>query len=141
MGGKTVAIVAEHGRATDDADAALLKEAHAQAMRVPPHEAADALYRLLTGKIAAYMVGVKDVRTLTRWVSGEVSEIRVEHEIRLRAAYEIATLLLRFDAPETVRAWFIGMNPELDDVAPIEVIRQDRPQDALGAARAFIANG
>ena len=87
------------------------------------------------------MVGVKDVRTLTRWVSGEVSEIRVEHETRLRAAYEIATLLLRFDAPETVRAWFIGMNPELDDVAPIEVIRQDRPQDALGAARAFIANG
>ncbi len=136
-----MAIVAEYGRATDEADIALLKETHAQALRVSPHEAVDALYRLLTGKITAYMVGVKDVRTLTRWVSGEVSEIRVEHEIRLRAAYEIATLLLRFDAPETVRAWFIGMNPELDAVAPIEVIRQDRPQDALGAARAFIANG
>jgi hypothetical protein len=129
-----------HSRATGDADAALLKEVHAQAVRVPLREAVGALYRLLTGKIAAYMVGVKDVRTLTRWAGGEVREIRVEHEARLRAAYEIATLLLHFDAPETVRAWFIGMNPELDDVAPIEVIRQDRLQDALGAARAFVAN-
>lgn len=134
-------ITAENTRTAGDADSALLKEAHAQAMRVSLREATDTLYHLLTGKIAAYMVGVKDVRTLTRWIGGEVREIRVEHEARLRAAYEIATLLFHFDAPETVRAWFIGMNPELDDVAPIEVIRQDRLQDALGAARAFIANG
>lgn len=128
-------------KATSDADIALLKDVHAQAMRATLSEIADMLYRLLTGKIFAYMAGVKDVRTLTRWANGETREIRVEHETRLRAAYEIATLLLHFDAPETVRAWFIGMNPELDDIAPITVIRHDRLQDALGAARAFIANG
>jgi len=33
------------------------------------------------------------------------------------------------------------MNPELDDVAPIEVIRQDRLRAAPSAARAFVANG
>ncbi len=136
-----MAIAARGNWVAGDADVTLLKDAHAQAMRVPLREAADALYRLLTGKIAAYMLGVKDVRTLTRWAGGETREIRVEHETRLRAAYEIATLLLRFDAPETVRAWFISMNPELDDIAPIEVVRQDRLQDALGAARAFVANG
>ncbi len=87
------------------------------------------------------MVGVKDVRTLTRWASKDVRVIRIDHEMRLRAVYEIATLLRHFDAPETVRAWFIGMNPEVDDVAPAEVIRQDHLQDALGAARAFVANG
>jgi hypothetical protein len=134
-------VASQADRAMEDADAVLLREVHAQAMRVSSREAADTIYRLLTGKIAAYMLGIKDVRTLTRWAAGEVREVRVEHERRLRAAYEIATLLLRFDAPETVRAWFIGMNPELDDVAPIEVIRQDRLQDALGAARAFVANG
>lgn len=132
---------ARNERMTDDADVALLKEVHAQATRVPLREAADALYRLLTGKVAAYMIGAKDVRTLSRWAGGEVREIRVEHEVRLRAAYEIATLLLHFDAAETVRAWFIGLNPELDDVAPFEMIRQDRLQETLGAARAFVANG
>src|SRR5438105_4316390 len=129
----TMAGAGTTGAALDDADVSLLKEVHAQAMRVPLPEAAEALYRLLTGKIAAYMLGVKDVRTLSRWAAGETREIRVEHEARLRAAYEIATLLLHFDAPETVRAWFIGMNPELADVAPIEIIHQNRLQEALGA--------
>jgi hypothetical protein len=136
-----MALADGEGRVTADPDLMLLKQIHAQAMRISLDEAAQTLYRLLTGKIAAYMVGVKDVRTLTRWASKDVRVIRIEHETRLRAAYEIATLLLHFDAPETVRAWFIGMNPELDDVAPAEVIRHDHLQDALGAARAFVANG
>lgn len=97
-----------HSVTTSNDDIELLKEVHAQAMRVPLREAADALYRLLTGKIAAYMVAVKDARTLTRWISGEVHDIRVEHETGLRAAHEIATLLWHFDAPEPIRAWFIG---------------------------------
>jgi hypothetical protein len=136
-----MAVATGETRATGEADNVLLKEVHAQAMRVPLCEVAEAIYRLLTGKITAYMVGVKDVRTITRWAGGEVREVRVEHERRLRAAYEIATLLLHFDAPETVRAWFLGMNPELDDVAPVEVIRADRLQEALSAGRAFVANG
>src|SRR5579872_1771111 len=108
-------VAAEQIGETGDPDSALLKQVHAQAMRVPLHDAASTLYRLLTGKIAAYMIGVKDVRTITRWANGEVSEIRVDNETRLRAAYEIVILLQHFDAPETVRAWFLGMNPELDD--------------------------
>jgi hypothetical protein len=137
----TMAMTAGESGLAGDPDLLLLKQVHAQAMRIPLDEAAKTLYGLLTGKIAAYILGVKDVRTLTRWASKDVRAIRIEHEARLRAAYEIATLLLHFDAPETVRAWFIGMNPELGDVAPAEVIRQDRLQDALGAARAFVANG
>lgn len=124
-----------------DTDVSLLKDVHSQATRVSLSEATSMMYRLLTGKVAAYMIGVKNVRTLTRWAGGAVGEMRIEQETRLRTAYEIATLLSHFDAPETVRAWFIGMNPELDDVAPIEVIRQGRLQEALGAARAFVANG
>lgn len=127
---------------TSEAEAAaLLDQVHRQALRVSVREAADTLQTLLTRQVAAYVVGVKDVKTLARWAAGEVTGIRVESENRLRTAYEIATLLSRFEAPETIRAWFIGMCPQLDDISPAEVIHDGRLQDAVYAARSFVANG
>ena len=41
---------------------------------------------------------------------------------------------------ETVRAWFVGMNPDLDDRAPALVLGED-PVGVLQAARAFLAHG
>ena len=34
-----------------------------------------------------------------------------------RTAYEVAQLLVQFDSPRIVKAWFIGLNPQLDDVS------------------------
>jgi hypothetical protein len=39
-----------------------------------------------------------------------------------------------------VRAWFMGMNPELDDQAPARVLRRE-PERVLQAARQFLAGG
>ena len=44
------------------------------------------------------------------------------------------------DAPETIRAWFGGMNPHLGDQAPALVVATE-PEHVLQAAQAFIANG
>ncbi len=128
-------------RVADERDVDVLTQARNQALRASIQEAATALVDVLPVKIAAYTVGVKDVKTLNRWASGQVTDIRAESESRLRAAYEILLLLLRFDAAETVRAWFIGMAPELDDVSPARAIHDGRLQEAMGAARAFAANG
>lgn len=38
---------------------------------------------------------------------------------------------------ETIRAWLLGMNPDLDDEAPIEEIRNDRGSAVAEAARNF----
>lgn len=123
-------------------DHTVVSMAHRQAIQAPLSEVAGMLQEVLTRRLTAYLCGVKDGKTILRWASGEVSEIRQhETEQRLRTAYEIVQLLLQFDAPTTVRAWFIGMNPELDDMAPAEVIREGRLTDAMGAARAFIAHG
>ena len=40
-----------------------------------------------------------------------------------------------------IRAWFIGMNPQLDDESPAEVIREGRVKDALTAAKTFVSGG
>lgn len=99
------------------------------------------LQQVLGRHLVAYVAGVKDAKTVSRWARGEVGEARLESERRLRAAYEIAQLLVRFDSPEVVKAWFIGLNPLLDDVSPAEVIRERRLKEAMGAARAFVAGG
>jgi hypothetical protein len=113
--------------------------AHGKTVQGSVSEIAKFLQEVLTRRLVAYAVGVKDAKTITRWASGEITEIRdPEIEKRLRATYQIVDLLLSVDDPVTVRSWFLGMNPELDDEAPIEVIREGRLKDALGAARAYV---
>ena len=122
-------------------EAVVLEQAHRQSVNASVSEVASFLQDLLSRRLVAYVAGVKDGKTATRWASGEVTGVRQESEQRLRTAYEIAQLLIRFDSPRIVRAWFIGLNPQLDDVSPAEAIHEGRLKEAKAAARAFVAGG
>lgn len=117
------------------------EQAHQLALRVSIGEAARTLQELLSRRLTAYITGVKDGKTVTRWVNGEITVAREDNELRLRTAYEIAQLLLQFDSPQTVRAWFIGLNPQLDDRSPAQALHEGQLREALSAARAFVAGG
>lgn len=117
-------------------------QVHRQAVEASLKEIASRLQELLTRRLTAYIAGVDSGKTVSRWASGQVTEIRNQAtELRLRTAYEIALVLLGQDSPQTVRAWFIGLNPQLDDVSPAQAIHDDQLKAALAAARAFIAGG
>ncbi len=102
---------------------------------------ASALQDVLSRRLVAYVAGVKDAKTVSRWASGEVNAVRHESEQRLRVAFEIAQLLLRFDSSRVVKAWFIGLNPQLGDVSPADTIREGKLKEAMVAARAFVTGG
>lgn len=119
----------------------LIERAHRQSVHASTTEVSSYLQELLSRRLVAYIAGVKDAKTVTRWASGEVENVREENEKRLRTAYEIAQLLVRFDSPRVVKAWFIGLNPQLDDVSPAEAIHDGELKEALSAARAFVAGG
>jgi hypothetical protein len=87
-------------------------------------------------KLVAYMAGVADEKRVHKWANGE--GMSSQSEARLRSAYQIAWLLLDHDSAETVRNWFIGMNPQLEYEAPATAIREDRHQQAMIAAEAFV---
>jgi hypothetical protein len=53
-------------------------------------------------------------------------------------AHRILQQLADREDPATARAWMIGMNPHLDDQAPILAIAEGRGQDAEAAARAYL---
>lgn len=116
--------------------------AHQAAVRTPIHVMTAQLQALLTRQLTAYILGVKDPKSITRWATANNAVIREPRvERRLLATYQIATMLLKMDSPNTVKAWFVGMNPSLADLSPAEAIRMDRESEALDAAREFIAYG
>ena len=119
----------------------LIERAHRQSVHASAAEVSSYLQELLSRRLVAYIAGVKDAKTVTRWASGEVENVREENEKRLRTAYEIAQLLVRFDSPRVVKAWFIGLNPQLGDVSPAEAIHDGDLKEAMSAARAFVAGG
>lgn len=114
------------------------QQIHRQATTASISDIARLLQEVLSRRLTAYIAGVQDGKTVTRWTNGEVAEIRdMAMEQRLRASYEIVLLMMMHDSPHTVRAWFIGMNPDLDDVSPADALRAGDLREALQAARAF----
>lgn len=116
--------------------------AHKEAVSTPLNELVSALQARLSRRITAYIAGVDSVKTVTRWASGEVVTVR-DHEMeqRLRTAYEVFLLLTNYESVNTVKAWFIGLNPQLGDVAPIDALREGQLKEVLSAARAFTVGG
>lgn len=97
------------------------------------------VYDLLGRKLTAYLAGMRDTKAVTRWIDGTTMQARsIKTEQRVREAFVICELLLAVgEAPSTIRAWFMGMNPELYDEAPVEATRAGRLREVRVAAFAF----
>ena len=117
-----------------------LRDAHRTAVESSPSDMAAFLQDALGQKLVAYMTGTSDPRTVGRWAKGE-STPRGENARRLGHAFHIFRLLVTQESPHTVRAWFVGLNPQLDDESPATAIREGRARDVLVAAKAFLAGG
>lgn len=119
----------------------LIEQMHRHAMTAPVGEIALFMQELLSRQLVARIAGVNG-KSVTRWATGEITEIRdPQTEQRLRMSFEIAQLLLGNDSPGTVRAWFIGLNPNLGDVSPVDALGSGKLKETLAAARAFAASG
>lgn len=135
--------VASVGRPTLDQ---WLKDLSERALQVTARtatpEIAAAMQSLFGQRIVAVMAGAEDPKAVGRWARGERTP-RVETEQRLRAAFQVSQLLSMAESPETARAWFIGMNPHLEDRAPFVVLSEQpaQAQRVLEAAKAFVVNG
>lgn len=113
--------------------------AHRKATTMSTADVAAFLQEIFGQKLVAFMTDA-DAKTVRRWSEG--TPPRAEAESRLRAIQQIYELLVQVESPHTIRAWFIGMNPQLaDDLSPSEAIREGNLRDALAAAKAFMSGG
>jgi hypothetical protein len=117
--------------------------AHREALSLPIDVLIGKLVEIIGRKLTAYVGDVHDVRDIDLWMSG--GELHSSSEARLRFAYQIARMLADRDDPKVVQAWLIGLNPELDDRAPLRLMRESDLKsvapEIMGAARAFAVGG
>ncbi len=115
--------------------------AHAHSVKLSVRDIVIFLRDNLGTPVVALIAGV-DRKTVGRWQQrDEPAGVRPESERRLRAAYQVFQLLQTVDAPPTVRAWFIGMNPQLEDESPAEALAAGKLREVMSAARAFVNGG
>ncbi len=115
-------------------------EAHHKAVDFTIADIARFLQETLGQKLVGYMAGISDPKAVGDWARGG-RHPRAEAEVRLRTAFQVFHLLQNEESPHTVRAWFVGINPQLDDETPAEAIREGQLKHVLIAAKAFIAGG
>lgn len=118
-------------------------EAHREAMSLPFPELVSRLTGYIGRKLAAYVGGVKDVRSVDGWMKGKAPY--GDAEARLRLAFQVVRTLIDHDSPRIVQAWLMGVNPELNDRIPLRLMREGDlnvvGSEVMAAARAFIAGG
>jgi hypothetical protein len=99
---------------------------------------------VLGPKLVAYVAGVREVRAVRQWSSGE-REARAPVPERLRFALQVALLIAWHDNPAVARSWFQGLNPQLDDRSAARLLRERDFEEVgpliLSAARAFVSGG
>lgn len=100
--------------------------------------AIEILVQTLGKSLTASIVG-RDLKTIRRWLSGQGPR-RDDEKRRIWDLLQIVELLLATNSSSTVYAWFIGMNPDLDDESPADLLAEDgRARSVMAAARAFVA--
>lgn len=113
--------------------------AHTRSIEKSVTEIAATLQNALGQGLLAVIVG-RDGRTVARWVAGEASPT-FESEQRLRDTFQVFSILTSEDSPTVARAWFMGMNPQLDDETPAEVLAAGQARRVMTAARSFADAG
>lgn len=113
--------------------------AHNLAARMPVAAVAGYMQDTLGQRLTAVIARVGDTKAVGQWAKG-TRRPHPKVEARLRHAFQVVQLLMQVESSETVRAWFLGMNPELDDQSPALMIADD-PQAVLKAAKFFLAHG
>lgn len=115
------------------------RSAHRRSVELSTQDLVNALGDKLGTRLLA-VVTAKDDSTVSRWKRGETKPTESTVQT-LRTAYQVFDLLGDVESDPTIRAWFIGMNPQLDDDSPAEALAEGHGREVMAAARAFLAGG
>lgn len=118
--------------------------AHERAVRASFPEVAGELRSILGAKLCAYLGSVKETRAVHEWADGG-REPSTETQRRLRLALQVAIAIADADGQDVTRAWFQGLNPQLEDRSPARLLREGDIDDVgpqvIAAERAFLVGG
>lgn len=114
-----------------------MRAAHRQATLASVDEIAGKLQGELGQRLVAYAAGIRSPKLVGRWAAGAHPPAPAAEQ-RLRALYRTALILDAAYGPETTRAWLTGSNPDLNDEAPLELLRDGQDVAVFNAASVFV---
>ena len=118
--------------------------AHAHVVRASLPEVVESLRLILGARLCAYIGAVKETRAVNEWAAG-VRSPSEQTQRRLRLALQIAQTVADVDGPDVTRAWFQGLNPQLNDQSPARLLREgdidEVGPEIIAAERAFLVGG
>lgn len=104
--------------------------------RLTTNELVTELREALRPALLTVTAGAKNLQEIDDWAAGRTRPSKGVLGV-LRSTHLVVSILRRHEAPDTIRAWFRGMNPDLEDKSPALTLREN-PQAVLAAARAFV---
>ncbi|ALU39052.1 hypothetical protein AS188_04020 [Kocuria flava] len=110
---------------------------HAGTARLGIREIVRQLNTALGATLVGALAGTKDPKISYRWARVDGPEPRTEAQKRLQLAHRAWTVVAGVEGEHVARLWFIGANPWLGEISPIEAISQDRARDVMDAAHAM----
>jgi hypothetical protein len=120
-------------------------EAFDYATRAPFNFVAKELIDILGAKLVAYIAGVRETRAVHQYAEETRSPKYPGIEPRLRLTLRVAMLISKRDSKQIAQAWFMGLNPQLNDRSPARLLREgdidDVGPEVISAARAFVVGG
>lgn len=115
-------------------------EIYQRATRASLQEMASTLVRVLGRAMVAYIVSVRNPKTISRWAKGDVASVRDRYSLeRLLALYQVVSFLEEYEGDNTIKLFMFGMNPGLNNRSPASEILRGNYDDVMGAAKAMVA--
>jgi hypothetical protein len=110
---------------------------HKKLVSTTINEIVDQLYKVLGARLTALVGGLSDPKAVIEYATN-ARKPQAKPEKRLRDAHRVMALLMLGNlSKEAIQSWFVGMNPDLDDESPSDVILED-PKRVIEAARSFV---
>lgn len=111
--------------------------AHAGTARLGIREIVRQLNSSLGATLVAALAGSKDPKISYKWARTDGPEPKPEAQARLQLAHRAWTAVSSVEGEHVARLWFIGANPWLREVSPIQAISELRSKEVMDAAVAM----
>lgn len=111
---------------------------YAEVTRMPVHQIAQELNESLGATLVAVLAGARDPKISYKWARESGPQPRDEAKIRLQLALRAWRIVSTSEGADVARMWFLGANPWLGEVSPIEAIGEDRSKEVMEAAIAMV---
>jgi len=110
--------------------------AELKAQLTPKPRLVTAVTDVLGAKLTAYVLGVKDTRTIAKWA--HTGDFDLLTQKKLQGALAAITLLQERHTADAIAPWFTFITDALDDVSPSAILRQAIDEDDVERATARV---